>query len=93
MTIDLDLSALPASKSAQQSKKGSVAKQKNQSARQLARVVIPSTQEIVTQSLYPGNTVSCTVFHEMVDKMEAALTLDTPEKRHLLRLRLDAGKG
>jgi hypothetical protein len=56
-------------------------------------VVIPSTQEIVTQRLYPGNTVSCTVFHEMVDKMEAALQLDTKEKRHLLCLRLDAGFG
>lgn len=56
-------------------------------------MVIPVTQEIVTQSLYPGNTVSCAVFHEMVEKMEAALPLDTKEKRQFIRLRLDAGFG
>lgn len=66
VTIDLDLSPLPASKGAEESKKGDVANQKKQSGRQLARVLIPSTSEIVTQSLDPGNTVSCAVFKEMV---------------------------
>jgi len=93
VTIDLSLSALPASKGAEQSKKGYVANRKNQYGRQLARIVIPSTQEIVTQSLYPGNTVSCAVFKEMIDKMEDALELASQQRRQLIKLRLDAGFG
>jgi hypothetical protein len=93
LTLDLDLSPLPASKAAEQSKKGYVAKKKNQYSRQLARVLVPKTSEIVTQSLYAGNTVSCSVFKEMVAKMEDALQLETQEKRKQIRLRLDAGFG
>jgi hypothetical protein len=93
VTIDLDLSPLPASKGAEESKKGYVANQKNQYGRQLARVLIPSTSEIVTQSLYPGNTVSCAVFKEMVYKMEDALHLNAQAKRQSIKLRLDAGFG
>ena len=81
LTIDLDLSPLPASKAAEKSKKGDVAKKKNQYSRQLARVLVPKTSEIVTQSLYSGNTVSCSVFKEMIAKMEDTLQLETQEKR------------
>jgi hypothetical protein len=76
-TIDIDLSPLPASKASEGSKKGYVAEKKNQYTRQLARVLVPSTSEIVSQTLYYGNTVSCSVFKEMVDKMEHQLFLDT----------------
>jgi hypothetical protein len=77
VTIDIDLSPLPASKASEGSKKGYVAKKKNQYTRQLARVLVPSTSEIVSQSLYFGNTVSCSVLKEMVYKMENQLEVDT----------------
>lgn len=92
-TIDIDLSPLPASKASEGSKKGYVPKKKNQYTRQLARVLVPSTKEIVSQALYYGNTVSCSVFKEMVDKMEHQLFLDTQAKRQKIQLRLDAGFG
>ncbi|MBI1923572.1 transposase [Candidatus Poribacteria bacterium] len=59
----------------------------------MACVLVPQTAEIVTQSLYAGNPVSCSVFKEMVAKMEDALQLETQEKRKQIRLRLDAGFG
>jgi hypothetical protein len=93
VTIDLDLSGQPASKNAEGSSKGYFSKKRNIHGRQLARVLVPQTQEIVTQALYPGNQHSCTVFKEMVQRMEQVLGLDTKEKRKLVRLRLDAGFG
>jgi len=93
VTIDIDLSPLPISKHAQGSLKGYVAKRKNLYTRQMARVLVPQTQEIVTQSLYSGNTLSCSVFKEMIAKMEPILQLDTKAKRQQICLRLDAGFG
>lgn len=93
LTIDIDLSPLPASKASEGSKKGYVAKRKNQYTRQLSRVLVPSTSEIVSQSLYYGNTVSCSVLKEMVYKMERQMEVETKEKRQHLLLRLDAGFG
>jgi len=90
MTMDIDLSPLPASKKAEGSKKGYVPGKKNVYTRQLARVLVPSTSEIVTQSLYPGNRPSCSVFKEMVGQMENHLQLDTKAKRQQILLRLDA---
>ena len=66
---------------------------KNITGRQLARVVFSSTQEIVAETLYPGNRHSCKVLKEMVKRMEEALCLDTPQKRNCVRLRLDGGFG
>ena len=93
VTMDIDLSALPAAKGAQGSKKGYVPRRKNQYTRQLARVLVPKTQEIVTQSLYPGNTLSLSVFKEIVEQMETHLKLDAKAKRQQILLRLDAGFG
>ena len=93
LTIDIDLSPLPASKASEGSKKGYVAKKKKQYTRQLARVLAPSTSEILSQSLYYGNTVSCSVLKEMVYKMERQLEVETKAKRQHLQLRLDAGFG
>jgi hypothetical protein len=93
LTLDIDLSPLPASKASEGSKKGYVPKKKNQYTRQLARVLVPSTNEILSQSLYYGNTVSCSVLKEMVYKMENQLDIDTQVKRQKIQLRLDAGFG
>ena len=79
MWVDIDVSALPISKHAEGSEKGYVAKRKNQYTRQLTRVLISQTQEIVSESLYPGKIRSNVVFKEMLEKLETALDLDTRE--------------
>jgi hypothetical protein len=92
-TIDMDLSGMPASKKAEGSQKGYFAGKRNIYGRQLARVLVPKTQEIVTESLYPGKRISCKAFKAMVGKMEQILPLDTKAQRKLIRLRLDGGFG
>ncbi len=91
--IDMDLSGLPSSKQAEGSEKGYFSKRRGTYGRQLARIIVPETQEIVAESLYPGNTLSLQVFKEMVAKMELALCLETKEQRQGVRLRLDGGFG
>jgi hypothetical protein len=93
VTIDMDLSGLPSSKNAEGSYKGYFSKRRGTYGRQLARIIVPETQEIVAESLYPGNKLSLEVFKEMVAKMELALRLETKEQRQSVRLRLDGGFG
>jgi len=93
VTIDIDLSGMPASKNAEGSTKGYFPGRRNIYGRQLARVVFPDTSEIVAEALYPGNTLSMKVFKQMVAKMEQQLHLETKAQRSLIRLRLDAGFG
>ena len=88
-TIDFDLTAQPCSKQAEGAKKGYFAKQKNSYGRQLARVLVADTSEIVLDQLYAGNQVSCTAFKEMVYEMERVLSLDEKANRMRIRLRLD----
>jgi hypothetical protein len=92
-TIDMDLSGMPASKKAECSTKGYFAGEKNIHGRQLARIVFAKTQEIISESLYPGNKISCKAFKPMVEKMERVLQLADKSQRELIRLRLDAGFG
>jgi hypothetical protein len=92
-TIDMDLSGMPASKKAEGAKKGYFSGKRNIYGRQLARILVPETQEIVSESLYPGNRTSCKVFKDMVKKMEQILSLNTKPQRKLIRLRLDGGFG
>jgi hypothetical protein len=93
VTIDMDLSGLPASKNAEGSSKGYFSKRRGTYGRQLARIIVPDTQEIVAESLYPGNILSLQVFKEMVAKMEMALNLETKDQKQSIRLRLDGGFG
>jgi len=92
-TIDMDLSGMSASRKAEGSEKGYFAGKRNTYGRQLARILVSRTQEIVSESLYPGNMTSCKVFKDMVDKMEQHLSLNTREQRRLIRLRFDGGFG
>ena len=50
ITVDIDLSGQIASKNAEQSKKGYFSGEKNAYGRQLVRVLVCDTQEIVTES-------------------------------------------
>ena len=92
-TIDIDLSGMPASKNAECSTKGYFSEEKNIHGRQLARILFPKTQEIISESLYPGNKTSCKSFKSMVKKMENILQLNEMSQRKLIRFRLDAGFG
>jgi hypothetical protein len=93
VTIDMDLSGMPASRNSEESEKGYFSGKRNIYGRQLARILVPETQELVSESLYPGNKLSCKAFKDMVKKMEGILSLDTESQRGVIRLRLDAGFG
>jgi hypothetical protein len=93
VTVDMDLSGMPASKKAEEAEKGYFAGKRNIYGRQLARALVPKTQEIVTESLYSGKKTSCKVFKGLVQKMEHTLSLETKAQRRLIRLRLDGGFG
>ena len=93
VTVDMDLSGMPSSKKAEESEKGYFSGKRNIYGRQLARILVPETQEIASESLYPGNRTSCKVFKDMVKKMEQILSLNTKPQRKLIRLRLDGGFG
>jgi hypothetical protein len=84
-TIDMDLSGMPASRKSEESEKGYFAGKRNVYGRQLARIVVPETQEIVAECLYPGNRLSCKVLKDMVKKMEQQLSLSTKAQRSLIR--------
>jgi hypothetical protein len=59
VTIDLDLSGLPASKKAEGSSKGYFSKRRGTYGRQLARIIVPETQEIVAESLLKAISSHC----------------------------------
>ena len=93
LTLDFDLSAMPSSKKADKSTKGYFAKRKNSYGRQLARISVADTSEIVADHLYGGNMLSCHALKEMVSSMEATLNLCSKSIRRHIRLRLDGGFG
>jgi len=93
LTIDFDLSAQPSSKRAEKATKGYFAKRKNSYGRQLARISVASTAEVVVDQLYRGNMLSCAAFKEMVHEMEKVLNLGEKSTRRRIRLRLDGGFG
>jgi len=93
LTLDFDLSAQPSSKLAQKAAKGYFSNRRNRYGRQLARVSVAETQEVVIDRLYSGNTGSCTVFKELVLEMEKVLNLNDKLTRKRIRLRLDGGFG
>lgn len=93
ITIDCDLSGQPASKRAENSTKGYFATRKNAHGRQLARLCVAETAEIVVDRLYPGNTTSCAVFKEMILHLEEVLNLEHKQTKARIRLRLDGGFG
>jgi len=93
ITIDMDLTGRPVSENAEGAKKGYFSRKRGIYGRQLARVLVPDTQEIIAEELYPGNRLSCQVFGEMLAEMEQVLSLDTKDKRQRICLRLDGGFG
>ena len=93
ITIDMDLTGRPVSENAEGAEKGYFSRKRGIYGRQLARVLVPDTQEIIAEELYRGNRLSCQVFGQMLSEMEQTLSLDTKEKRQQVCLRLDGGFG
>ena len=93
ITLDMDLTGRPTSEHAEGAKKGYFSGKRGIYGRQLARVLMPDTHEIIAEELYPGNRLSCQVFVEMLSKTEQTLGLDTKDKRRRVCLRLDGGFG
>ena len=93
IVIDMDLTGRPVSQNAEGAKKGYFSGRRGIYGRQLARVLVPNTQEIIAEELYPGNRLSCQVFVEMVQQMEQVLGINTKEQRRHICLRLDGGFG
>ncbi len=58
VTIDMDLTGRPTSENSQGAKKGYFSRKRGIYGRQLARVLMPDTQEIIAEELYPGNRLS-----------------------------------
>lgn len=85
----MDLTGRPTSQNTEGAKKGYFSGKRGIYGRQLARVLVPDTQEIVTERLYPGNRLSCQVFKQMVQQTKQVLGINTkPQRRHIC-LRLD----
>ena len=93
ITLDMDLTGRPTSENAQGAKKGYFSGKRGIYGRQLARVLMPDTHEIIAEELHTGNRLSCQVFVEMLSKTEQTLGLDTKDKRRRVCLRLDGGFG
>ena len=55
IVIDMDLTGRPVSQNAEGAKKGYFSGRRGIYGRQLARVLVPNTKEIIAEELYPGN--------------------------------------
>jgi hypothetical protein len=92
LTLDLDLTGLLASKRAESSTKGYFAHHPGAYGRQLCRVIATSYQEIVCQSLLPGDTPSQVTLKPAILQMQQILHLSKAQQQRTL-LRWDAGFG
>jgi hypothetical protein len=92
LTLDLDLTGLLASKNAEASTKGYFAHNPGARGRQLCRVIATPYQEIVCQSLLPGNTLSQVTLQPAIQQTQQILQLSKAQRQRTL-LRWDAGFG
>jgi Transposase DDE domain group 1 len=92
LTLDLDLTGLLASKRAEASTKGYFAHHPGARGRQLCRVIATPSQEIVCQSLLPGDTPSQVTLRPAIEQTQQILQLSKAQRQRTL-LRWDAGFG
>jgi hypothetical protein len=92
LLLDIDITGLPCSANAQESKKGYFSDQGIRYGRQLGRVVAASYQEIIVDRLYPGNIQLVQSLQWLIEATELSLDL-TLEKRQRTIIRTDAGGG
>lgn len=92
LMIDIDPTALLASRRAEGSHKCYIAGKKNRYGRQLARLSVPTYHESLYSWLYPGNQQACTMLKPAISTVQAFLNLK-PEQRQRTIVRSDAGLG
>jgi hypothetical protein len=99
LVLDLDLSPLPASRSAEGSTRGYMGRCRSKTGRKLVRVRAAATQETVWETVGAGNTVeTLAVVQEAMTEAERLLGLAGDEeaiqtKRAHTEIRLDGGWG
>jgi len=90
--LDYDLSGLPCSPSAQESKPGYFSEQKGITGRQLARVSAIDYRETIWSDVYPGNRLTVQCLEAAVEATESALELSSDQCKRTV-WRLDGGSG
>lgn len=94
LTVDIDLTPLPASARAEGSERGYMGRERSKTGRKLLRVRTAPEQEVIYERVMPGKAASgLTLVQEAVTEMERILGLITEEKRALVVVRLDSGFG
>lgn len=94
LTVDIDLTPLPAGAKAEGSERGYMGRERSKRGRKLLRVRTAPDQEVVYERVVPGNMASgLALLEEAVTQMERVLGLDSEEKRALVTVRLDSGFG
>jgi len=92
--IDIDLSSIVVcGKQLEGAKKGYTPGKKNKRLRKVVRIYSPSTGEIISDWLVPGNFVAENVIKETIERFEFLMNLSTREQRQRFILRLDSGFG
>ena len=92
LLLDVDLTGLPAGKSAEQSVKGYFSAARSRRGRQQGRVLASQYGEIVCDALYPGNTLLVQVLPELITQAEQVLG-STPFQRSRTIIRIAGGGG
>lgn len=92
LILDLDLTGLLASKRAEGSSKGYFARHPGARGRQLCRVIATAYEEIICQTLLPGDTTSSTTLKPAIKQAQQILGLCKNQRQNTL-LRFDAGFG
>jgi len=99
LVLDVDLSPLPASASAEGSERGYMGRCRSKTGRKLVRVRAATSQETVWETVITGRRVeSLPILQEAIYAMESRLGLagediDTRKKRGRTEIRLDSGWG
>jgi hypothetical protein len=99
LTLDLDLSPLPASARAEGSERGYMGRSRSKTGRKLVRVRAAASQEIVFEDVLAGRLVeTLPVVQQVVEATERLLGLDgetpdAPARRARTEWRLDSGWG
>ncbi|MDP2948826.1 MAG: hypothetical protein Q8P22_04745 [Chloroflexota bacterium] len=94
LTVDIDLTPLPASARAEGSERGYMGRERSKTGRKLLRVRTAPEQEVVYERVVSGKAASGLILlQEAVTQMERLLGISTVEKRALVVVRLDSGFG
>jgi len=94
LTVDIDLTPLPASARAEGSERGYMGRERSRTGRKLLRVRTAPEQEVLYERVVSGKAASgLALLQEAVVQTERMLRISTAEKRSLVVVRLDSGFG